>query len=218
MKITARPRSRASMTNFSTIAAWWTPSAEVGSSRISTLAPKWMARAIATDWRSPPESVPTAWVGSRMSMPMSAIAWRDDGVRLLLVEAGEGEEALERLAAEEEVPRDAHQRDHAEILEHGGDAVFRRVARAPEAHRRAVDQDLALGRLVDAGEDLDQRRLAGAVVAEEAMDLAGIDLDVDVAERDHRAEMLGDAAELDGRNACSSRASSRRAPWRGCSC
>ena len=133
-------------------------------------------------------------------MPISAIAWRDDRVRLLLVEAGEGEEALERLAAEEEVPRDAHQRDHAEVLEHRRDAVFGRVARAPEADRGAVDQDLAVGRLVDAGEDLDQRRLAGAVVAEEAMDLAGIDLDVDVAERDDRAEMLGDAAELDGRN------------------
>ena len=188
------------MTNFRTIAAWWTPSAEVGSSRISTFAPKWMARAIATDWRSPPESVPTAWVGSRMSMPISAIACRETGFAFSLSKRVKGKKPLERLAAEKEVPRDAHQRDHAEILEHRGDAQFGRVARAPEMHRLAVDQDLAGARAIDPGEDLDQRRLAGAVVAEEAMHLSGMDLDVDVAKRDDRAEMLRHAAKLDGGN------------------
>ena len=64
--------------------------------------------------------------------------------------------------------------------------------------RLAVDQDLALAGLVHAGQDLDQRRLAGAIVAEQAMHLAGIDLDVDVLQRADRAEIDADAAQFHG--------------------
>ena len=74
MKTTPMPRARASATSFSTTDAWCTPSAEVGSSRISTLAPKYMARAIATHCRSPPDSVPTGCSASRSLMPMPASA------------------------------------------------------------------------------------------------------------------------------------------------
>ncbi len=38
------------------------------------MAPKWTARAIATHWRSPPESVPMGWSTSRRSMPIAAIS------------------------------------------------------------------------------------------------------------------------------------------------
>ena len=44
---------------------------------------------------------------------------------------------------------------------------------------------------------LDQRRLARAVVADERDDLACVQLEVDVRERLHRAEALGDAAQLE---------------------
>ena len=44
--------------------------------------------------------------------------------------------------------------------------------------------------LVVAGEDLDQRRLAGAVLADERVDLAGGDVDADVVERDLPRERL----------------------------
>jgi len=40
------------------------------------LAPKWIARAIARVCRWPPESVPTAWLGSAMSMPILCISPR----------------------------------------------------------------------------------------------------------------------------------------------
>ena len=40
------------------------------------MAPKYTARAIATAWRSPPDSVPTIWSGSRTSMPILAISSR----------------------------------------------------------------------------------------------------------------------------------------------
>jgi hypothetical protein len=63
--------------------------------------------------------------------------------------------------------------------------------------RLALPQDLAARRLVDAGEDLDDRRLAGAVLAEERMEAPGVELQVDLAERNRRAELLGEVAELE---------------------
>ena len=50
-------------------------------------------------------------------------------------------------------------------------------------HRLAADEDLAAGRLDHAGEDLDQRRLAGAVVADQADHLAAVDVQIDAAKR-----------------------------------
>ena len=49
----------------------------------------------------------------------------------------------------------------------------------------AVDQDRALVARIDAGDDLAERRLAGAVLAEQRADLAGLDAHRDVVERAH---------------------------------
>src|SRR5665647_3126616 len=68
MKMTATPRSLACTTYFSTTPDCLTPRLLVGSSRISTLSPKWTARAMATACRSPPERVPTGWSTSRVSI------------------------------------------------------------------------------------------------------------------------------------------------------
>src|SRR4029079_5541978 len=48
---------------------------------------------------------------------------------------------------------------------------------------------------------LDERRLAGAVVADEGDDLAAMDLEVDVEERLDRAEALGHAGGAEQRRA-----------------
>ena len=63
----------------------------------------------------------------------------------------------------------------------------------------SVDQDLAAVRLLRAGEDLHQRRLAGPVVAEDAEHLAGMDVEVDGTEGRDGAVGLGDPANLDAR-------------------
>ncbi|KPI10546.1 protein of unknown function DUF1602 [Actinobacteria bacterium OK074] len=68
--MTPRPRSRAVAMYFSTTPDCLTPSAAVGSSRISTRAPKYTARAMATDWRWPPDRVPMGWSRSSRTMPM----------------------------------------------------------------------------------------------------------------------------------------------------
>ena len=58
----------------------------------------------------------------------------------------------------------------------------------------AVDLDGAGIQAVHAADALDQRRLARAVVAEQGEDLAAVDVQVDVVQREHRAEALGRAA------------------------
>ena len=48
--------------------------------------------------------------------------------------------------------------------------------------------------VLDAGEDLHQRGLAGAVLAHQGVDLAGAEVEVDAVEGGHAGEALGDAA------------------------
>ena len=74
-----------------------------------------------------------------------------------------------------------------------------RVDRLVEMLGRAVETDLAVRRREVAGDDLDQRRLAGAVVAHEPQHFAGLDREIDALQRLDRAEMLGDALEFQQR-------------------
>ena len=103
-----------------------------------------------------------------------------------------------RLAAQEEIARHAHQRHQRQILVDRGDAACRACpAASRSAIGLAVDQNFALVGHVHAGQNLDQRRFAGAIVAKQAMDFAGPDVEGHVLERDDRAEILADRLELD---------------------
>ncbi len=55
----------------------------------------------------------------------------------------------------------------------------------------------AFGRRIDPGQDLDQRRLAGAVLAQKRVDFAPMHVEIDVVERQRAGELLDDAAELE---------------------
>ena len=66
-------------------------------------------------------------------------------------------------------------------------------------HRAIVEPDFAGVRRIDAGQDLDQRRLAGAVLAEQRMDLAAAQIEIDRVERERSGEMLGQAGDLEQR-------------------
>jgi hypothetical protein len=96
------------------------------------------------------------------------------------------------LATEEEILGDVEHRDDREILVDGLDAVVAGVDRGVERDRAAVDADLAIVRLEGAGENLDERRLSGAVVADEREDLALVYLYVDAAQRLDVPECLRD--------------------------
>src|SRR5690606_15295437 len=91
---------------------------------------------------------------------------------------------------------DRQVRAERQLLVDDDDAAPLAVADAGEPARLALELDLsAVGAVrVDAGEDLHQRRLAGPVLPADRVDLAPPDLQVDVLERLHRRERLGDAA------------------------
>ena len=74
------------------------------------------------------------------------------------------------------------------------------VARGVELDRSPRQPDRPGVGPVEPGEDVGQRGLAGAVLAEEGVDLAGPHLEVDVVVGDHPAgEALGDAGRDDRR-------------------
>ena len=97
----------------------------------------------------------------------------------------------------------------------------RRPARAGGFHRPtswpSTRSTAAVGD-VDAADDLAERRLAGAVLADEGVDGAGLDLDRHGVERLRRAEPLGDADDRDLRRpGRSRRLTVRDHPAAGCS-
>ena len=82
--------------------------------------------------------------------------------------------------------------------------IFGQVADAPAhvggAGRLAEQRGLAVGLLGDAEEDLDERGLARAVLAEQAVDLALLDRERDALERLDAAVVLAELARLDDRH------------------
>src|SRR5690606_29335038 len=119
----------------------------------------------------------------------------------LHVDAPERAEPAHRLEAEEEVPPDRHQRDQRQVLVHRRDARLERLARRAERYLAAVDQVAAGRGPVHAREDPDQRGLARAVVAQQARDLARLDLHAHVLERRDVAEALRDTLDAQQRRA-----------------
>ncbi len=86
-----------------------------------------------------------------------------------------------------------------EMLEHHADAGGDRRLAVGDLGLLAGHEDLALVGLVEAVEDRHQRGLAGAVLADDAVDGARHDADGDVLVGLNRAEGLGNAPEFDRR-------------------
>ena len=195
MRITATPLAFTWRMVSITIAASRTPSAAVGSSMISTRGLKTSARPIATVWRWPPDSALMSTCVDGMREPRSASSRAASSCMRLQVEHAEAA----RLAAEEEVARDIEIVAERQVLVDHLDAGGARIPRRREGRAPAVDQDLAAVGLLRAGEDLHQRRFAGAVVAEDAEHFAGMDGEVDGTEGGDGAVGLRDPANLDPR-------------------
>jgi hypothetical protein len=98
--------------------------------------------------------------------------------------------------AQEDVLSDGEAVNDVELLIHRGHAVSQGHDRARQGHPLTVDEDLARVRLVRAGEHLDQGRLAGPVLTEQAVHLAGPDVKVDAVEGARARELLDDAVHL----------------------
>ena len=88
------------------------------------------------------------------------------------------------LVIDENVLGDREIAEQVQLLEHHADAVRHRVAGVDEGDRLSVEQNAPGGRLFDAGDHLDQRRLARAVLANQDVYRATADLEVGVLHRD----------------------------------
>lgn len=134
-------------------------------------------------------------VDRRQRIDVQAVARADLaqlGFRLGAV-TGQAEAAF---GAEHDVVEHRHVIDQHEVLVHHADAEADRFLAGADLAHLAVQQDVAAVGLVVAVQDAHQRGLAGAVLADEAMDRTLGDREADVRIRLHGSEMLGDAAEF----------------------
>ena len=129
----------------------------------------------------------------------------EHAARLGAHSGGVDDAAARRLAAEEDVLRHRSLGQQRELLVDHRDADPERLHRVGEGPRLAAEAHLAGVGPKDPGEDLDQRRLAGAVLADERMRLAGAAIEADVAQRVHAAERLRDVRHLDDRRGAHAR-------------
>ena len=100
------------------------------------------------------------------------------------------------LARGEDVLGDRQVAEQVQLLEDHADAVRR--PRRPDVakdDRLAVEQDAPERRLLDAGDDLHQRRLAGAVLADQHVDRAAAHLEIGLLDRDGAGIDLRDVFE-----------------------
>src|SRR3954462_15562234 len=104
---------------------------------------------------------------------------------------------VDLLASQEHVLDDVQVLAECEVLVDDLDAERRGVVRRAQRGRLAVEQHFARIIRLDACEPLDQRGLAGAVVADERAHLAGVDLHVHALEHLDGPEALADVTQLD---------------------
>ena len=104
-----------------------------------------------------------------------------------------------RQLTQKDVLGDREMRDEIQLLVNHPDTEIAGRPRAADVHRLAIEADLAGILAVGAAENFHQRRLAGAVLAEQHVDVAGVERQVDVVERDDAGERLADAAHLEHR-------------------
>ena len=100
------------------------------------------------------------------------------------------------LAAREDVARHAEVGEAQHLLVDHADAVLDGLARARVVEAPAVPADLAGVGRDEAGQDLQQRGLAGAVLAHQRVRAAGGDLEADAAQGVDGAKRFANAAEL----------------------
>ena len=105
------------------------------------------------------------------------------------------------LATQVEVVLDREGRHQGELLEDGVDAHLPRVVGRGQAKRLTAQLHRPLVRREGAGDDVDERALAGAIFAEEDVHFAGAQVEIDVAQRLHAGKAFANTDEpekLDG--------------------
>ena len=109
-------------------------------------------------------------------------------------------EQAHRLAPDEDVLGRAQLLEHHRFLVDGDDAGGPGILRPGEPLRLTADAQLPRVGLVHAGQRLDQRGLARAVLADDRNHFAGHQVEVHALERVGRAEVLVDSAQREHRH------------------
>ena len=118
---------------------------------------------------------------------------------------GDDAHPVDRLGAEKNILGHAQFRRDAELLMHHADAGGQRVAGGAEMDLPLVDaHGSAIGGM-DAGDDLHHRAFAGAVLAGETMNLAGVQGEVDIPKRLDAAKRLRNVGQFKQRHRASTR-------------
>ena len=158
---------------------------------------KCTARAIATDWRWPPESDLTAvrrFLNRGLSRPISCCVADN------IAESSSEPNTRPQLASEEHVARRVEVVGQRELLVDRFDAQRSRIARVLDGDRLAIDENLpGIGR-VRTRQRVNERRLAGAVATDEGHHLAGMQIDRDAVDGVNPAEGHADVTQLDERH------------------
>ena len=91
----------------------------------------------------------------------------------------------------------AHRREQRKVLERARDAETGDPVRADRQEVLPIEAQTATGGVVDAADDVEHRRLAGAVRADQPEDLAIFDLEREPVERDDPAERHRDLIDFE---------------------
>ncbi len=95
------------------------------------------------------------------------------------------------MRADQDVVPHAHAAEQRDILEGAADAQPRHAVARHALERTPLEQDIAVSVPIDAADAVEQRGLAGPVGADQAADLAVLDVERDAGQRDHAAEAHG---------------------------
>ena len=114
----------------------------------------------------------------------------------LVVEERKGADLADHLPSEEDVGGRADVIGEGQVLVDDLDPRGAGIERPVEAVFEAIEADRAMGRMEVAGDDLDECRLAGPVVAHKAHDFARRDRQVDTGQSPDGAEILADVGQL----------------------
>jgi hypothetical protein len=119
---------------------------------------------------------------------------RDLGNAFLRCVLIEQDSRVHRLVCQDDVLGHRHDGDQHEVLVHHSDPTLDRGLGRADLDGLTVHQDLALVGRIEAVEDAHERRLPGAVLAEERVHLAAPEVEVDVVVREDAGEALRDPA------------------------
>ena len=117
--------------------------------------------------------------------------------QLLRLDIGSPQAVEELLVTQIEVLRDRQRGNETRLLVDHCDPVAPRAGRTGNLYSLAVKKDFACRRRDSAGQDFDQRRFAGAVLAQNGVHLAAPQIEVDVFQRGDAPILLNDVFHLE---------------------